>query len=318
MSQAALPWSLEVERVTRAAEGVVAIDLVDPAGGALPAWEPGAHIDIELAPGLIRQYSLMGSCADPTRYRVAILREPASRGGSERAHGLRGGERLAVGEPRNHFALAPAESYLFIAGGIGITPMLPMISAAEARGARWSLAYGGRARASMAFADELRASFGERVALYAQDEWGLIPLTEIFGQREVGTLVYCCGPEPLLKAVETAAASWPDGDSLHLERFSPKAPEPDQIDTAFEVYCARSGVTVLVPADRTILEVLEVEGVAVQASCYEGTCGTCETAVIEGIPDHRDSVLTQADQARGGTMLICVSRARSNRLVLDL
>ena len=318
MSQAALPWSLQVERVTREAEGVVAIDLVDPAGGALPVWEPGAHIDIELAPGLVRQYSLMGRCEDRTRYRVAILREPASRGGSERAHGLRGGERLAVGGPRNHFALAPAESYLFVAGGIGITPMLPMIAAAEARGARWSLADGGRTRASMAFADELHDRFGPRVALYAQDERGLIPLAEIFGRREAGTLVYCCGPEPLLKAVETAATGWPDGDSLHLERFSPKAPEPDQVDTAFEVHCARSGVTVRVPADRSILEVLEAEGVEAPASCFEGTCGTCETRVIEGVPDHRDSVLTQAEQARGDTILICVSRARSARLVLDL
>lgn len=313
-----LPHRLRVERVEKVAEGVVAIDLGATGEEALPDWAPGAHVDLELGEGLLRQYSLMGRPADRRRYRVAILLEPASRGGSARAHRLREGDVVAAGGPRNHFAFEAAASYIFVAGGIGITPLLPMIAEAVARGADWTLLYGGRSRASMAFVDELRAAHGDRVRVYPQDEAGLIPLAEGFARRNPGALVYCCGPEPLLQAVEALAAHWPDPAALRLERFSPKAAAPGQVDAPFEVHCARSGVTVHVAADQSILDALDSAGIAVLESCREGTCGTCETAVLEGRPDHRDSVLTASEQAQGKTMMVCVSRALSDRLVLDL
>lgn len=314
----ALPLELLVERVEPVAENIVAIDLTAPGAGPLPEWAPGAHIDLGLGEGLVRQYSLMGSPADRARYRVAILREAAGRGGSARAHQLRAGDRLPASAPRNHFALAPAARYVFVAGGIGITPMLPMIDEAQARGADWTLVYGGRSRSSMAFLADLAAAHGDRVQAFAQDETGLIPLARILGARAPGTLVYCCGPEPLLQAIEALAAGWPDSDSLHLERFAAKAADPGQVDRAFEVHCARSDVTLQVPADRGLLEVLEESGIEVMISCCEGTCGTCETPVIEGAVDHRDSVLTKAEQDAGRSMMICVSRAAGARLVLDL
>lgn len=313
-----LPHRLRVERVETVAEGVVAIDLARPDGAPLPEWAPGAHIDLELGEGLSRQYSLMGRPADRRRYRVAVLLDPASRGGSARAHRLLPGETVAVGGPRNHFAFESAPRYIFVAGGIGITPILPMIAEAEAKGAEWTLLYGGRGLRAMAFVEDLRAAYGPRARFFPQDEHGLIPLAEGFAGRAPGTLVYCCGPEPLLRAIETLAADWPDPASLHLERFSPKEAEPGQVDTAFEVHCARSGVTLRVPAGRTILEALEEAGIAVMDSCREGTCGTCETTVLEGRPDHRDSVLTASEQEKGRTMMVCVSRSLSDRLVLDL
>ena len=314
----ALPLELRVENVATVAEGIVALDLVATGGGPLPEWAPGAHIDLGLGEGLVRQYSLMGNCADRDRYRVAILREPAGRGGSQRAHQLRPGDHLPASAPRNHFALAPAARYVFVAGGIGITPMLPMIAEAQARGADWTLVYGGRSRASMAFLADLIATHGSRIRPFPQDEHGLIPLAGIFAAREPGTLVYCCGPEPLLQAVEAQAATWADSDSLHLERFSAKAADPGQVDRPFEVHCARSGVTLQVPAEKTLLEVLEEAGIEVMISCCEGTCGTCETPILEGRAEHRDSVLTKAEQEAGGSMMICVSRAATPRLVLDL
>jgi len=215
--------------------------------------------------------------------------------------------------------LVTAPRYQFIAGGIGITPMLPMIEAAEAAGAQWHLAYGGRRRASMAFVENL-ASHSERVTIWPQDEQGLLDLQDILGPARDGTLVYCCGPEALLSAVECACASWPAG-TLHLERFAAK-PGTDQPPSgaldSFEVVCQRSGITVTVPADRSVFEVLEGAGVSVLASCLEGICGTCEAVVIEGLPDHRDSVLGAEQQACNDAMMVCVSRSLSDRLVLDL
>jgi ferredoxin-NADP reductase len=208
--------------------------------------------------------------------------------------------------------------YQFIAGGIGITPILTMIEAAQARGADWQLLYGGRERASMAFLDDLERH-GERVTVWPQDEQGMLDLASVLAEPREDTLVYCCGPEGLLSAVEEACRPWPE-DSLHIERFSAKTPEepsPDALAT-FEVECQRSGVTVTVPAGRSIYEVAEEAGVEVLGSCMEGVCGTCECDVIEGEPDHRDSVLSEAEQARGDTIMICVSRSRSERLVLDI
>lgn len=312
-----LPCRLRIARVETVAQDIVELTLAAADDSALPAWQAGAHIDIAVGEGLVRQYSLTGT--DSAAYKIAILREANGRGGSIAAHGLKAGDVIGASLPRNHFALDAAPSYIFVAGGIGITPIVAMITAAESQGASWTLAYGGRSAQSMAYAAELVAQYGDKVVLYPQDHVGHLPLAQIFAAKSADTLVYCCGPEPLLAAVEAQAATWPRPEDLHLERFTAKEIEvPADGERAFEVVLAQSGLTLHVPVDRTVLEVLEEAGIDVMVSCCSGTCGTCETAVIDGIPDHRDSVLTKAEQAAGKTMLVCVSRALSDRLTLDL
>ncbi|MFF4568662.1 PDR/VanB family oxidoreductase [Streptomyces sp. NPDC001410] len=304
------------------ADGVLALTLRDPLGRDLPGWGPGAHVDLLLAPGLERQYSLCGDPADRSAWRIAVLREPDGRwgsprpkagGGSAYVHDQLGlGDKVRVRGPRNHFRLEPAPRYRFVAGGIGITPILPMLAAAETAGAEWSLLYGGRSRGSMAFAEEL-VRYGDRVSLAPQDETGLLDLGAVLDEVPDGTLVYCCGPAPLLDAVEERCP----GGVLRVERFQPKF-QQGSIDCEFEVELARSGRTVVVPAGVSVLDAVRGAGVEVLYSCTEGTCGTCETDVLDGAPDHRDSVLTEEERAAGDTMMICVSRCRGARLVLDL
>jgi ferredoxin-NADP reductase len=309
---------LVVRSAGHVAEGVLALTLADPDGDTLPPWTPGAHVDLLLGPDLVRQYSLCGSPSDSTTIRVAVLREPHSRGGSSFVHEqLTTGTRVRVRGPRNHFPLVASPRYLFVAGGIGITPLLPMMAEATAAGAEWSLLYGGRTRASMAFTDEL-AGYGDRVTLAPQDEVGLLDLDGLLGTPQPDTLVYCCGPEPLLAAVEARCAGWPPG-SLHLERFAAKpVAEPAEGERAFTVELAQTGITLTVPADRSIFDVVQEAGVSVIGSCLEGICGTCESFVLEGEPDHRDSVLSAEEHAANETMMICVSRCKGERLVLDL
>lgn len=191
-----------------------------------------------------------------------------------------------------------------------------MIAAAEAAGRPWRLVYGGRSRASMAFTDELERH-GDRVTLCPQDETGLIDLDALLGSPQPGTHVYCCGPEPLLRAVEEHMEAWPAG-SLHLERFTPRSLDELGPARPFEAVLARSGATLQVPADRSLLEVLEEAGVFVLSSCREGTCGTCETRVLDGQPEHRDSVLGERADPPSDSMLVCVSRCAGRRIVLDL
>ena len=309
---------LRVTHRTAAAEGVVVLDLADASGAELPPWAPGAHVDLCLPGGAVRQYSLCGDPGDRSVWRIAVLREAESRGGSAHVHdALEAGAEVEVRGPRNHFPLEPAARYLFIAGGIGITPILPMIDAAEAAGAEWELHYGGRSLRSMAFLEALEEATGSRVTLHPQDEVGLIDLDRLIGTPQPGTLVYCCGPEPLLVAVEQHCAAWPAG-SLHVERFAPKDVGEPVLTGAFEVELSSSGRTLTVPPEKSVLEVLEEAGVHVLSSCTEGTCGTCETTVLSGEVDHRDSLLTPAEQAANDTMFICVSRAACPRLVLEL
>ncbi|MGI5282247.1 PDR/VanB family oxidoreductase [Nonomuraea polychroma] len=304
---------LVVHAREQVADGVVALDLRDPAGGELPAWAPGAHIDMVLAGDLVRQYSLCGDPADRTTWRIAVLREADGRGGSAHVHDvLHPGTTILARGPRNNFPLLPAPRYLFIAGGIGITPILPMLTAAG--DAQWRLAYGGRTAASMAFASELGAAHGDRVLLWPQDEHGLLDLDTLLAEEPMDALVYCCGPAPLLQAVEERCAN----RALHVERFTPKdAGEPIRTGP-FEVELAATGLTLTVPPDRSILEVVEEAGVQVLTSCREGTCGTCETPVLAGVVDHRDSLLTPEEEAANDVMFICVSRAACPKLVLDL
>jgi ferredoxin-NADP reductase len=313
---------VRVEEKREEAEGVVTLGLRAVGDTPLPPWSPGSHVDLLLDDAVLdgaptRQYSLYGDPADHHLWRLGVLREPESRGTSRHVHErLRVGDVLRVRGPRNNFPLIHSPRYLFIAGGIGITPILPMIRAAEAAGADWELVYGGRHRASMAFLDEL-ARYGDRVSIHPQDEVGLLDLDALLGEPRPDTRVYCCGPEPLLAAVEARCGAWPAG-ALHVERFAAKPlTEPVRSET-FEVVLAQSELTVPVPPERSILEVVEEAGVGVLSSCAEGTCGTCETAVLEGTPDHRDSVLSNEERAANDCMMICVSRSTTPRLVLDL
>ncbi|HZN81777.1 MAG TPA: PDR/VanB family oxidoreductase [Mycobacterium sp.] len=311
---------LVVHRRHAAADGVVALDLVDPDGNDLPAWEPGAHIDLLLDEGLVRQYSLCGDPLDAKTWRVGVLLDPQSRGGSRHVHDkLVEGAGVRVRGPRNHFALVDSPRYLFIAGGIGITPIIAMIDSAQQAGSDWRLIYLGRQRTTMAFAEVLADSYGDRVTLWPHDEKGKFDLEAALAESVDQTLVYCCGPEQLLSAAEQHCAHWPEG-SLHIERFAAKAaaePSVEALDT-FQVVCQRSGVTVEVSEGTTVLEALEDADIPIMSSCLEGICGTCEATVLEGTPDHRDSMLTEAERATGNKLLTCVSRSCSEKLVLDL
>lgn len=309
-----LNLTLTLEEKRTVSEGVV--ELVLKARSTLPPWSAGSHVDLLLGPDLARQYSLCGDPQDRRYLKVAVLREPASRGGSAHVHeSLEVGQQLQIRGPRNHFPLVEAAHYQFIAGGIGITPILCMIREVERAGADWHLLYGGRNLDTMAFLDEL-AAYGDRVTVQPADTHGLLDLASVLGTPRDDTAVYCCGPEVLLDAVEESCSAWPAG-SLHVERFSPRAIDPDTVDTAFEIEFARSGVTAHVPAGTSILDVATEHGVFAVRSCSEGVCGTCETVVIEGEPDHRDSILTEEDRAEG-CFMPCVSRACSDRLVIDL
>lgn len=310
--------TLVVAERVEAADGVVALTLRAADDRPLPTWHPGAHVDLILPNGVTRQYSLCSDPADESSWRVGVLREPESRGGSSWLHdNAVAGTRLEASDPRNNFELVEAGEYLFIGGGIGITPLLPMIAEAHRRGADWRLAYGGRTAASMAFVGELHPH-GERVELCAQEVHGLLDLPRLLAEPREGVAIYCCGPEPLLAAVEEACAGWPKG-TLHVERFAPRPGALDGVAEAFEVELAASGMTLTIGPEQSIAEAVEAAGIDIPTSCREGTCGTCETAVIEGVPDHRDSYLTEDEREDGETMMICCSRAApGTRLVLDL
>ncbi|MCX5191704.1 PDR/VanB family oxidoreductase [Streptomyces sp. NBC_00268] len=312
------------------AEGVVSLTLAHPDGARLPDWTPGSHIDLVLPDGTTRQYSLCGDRWDAHTYRIAVLREPAGQSGSPRSSEggsggggaqvhdrLRPGDRVGVGGPRNHFPLVPSEKYLFIAGGIGITPLLPMVHQAELLDVDWQLLYGGRTRASMAFHEELTEAYGERVHVVPQDELGLLDLATWLGTPRPDTKVYCCGPAPLLAAVEAACAAWPPY-ALRVERFTAVARTAPAREEPFEVELRRTGRTVTVTPDVSVLEAVRRVGADVLSSCEQGTCGTCLTPVLEGQPDHRDSVLADHERAANDWMFLCVSRSCGDRLVLDL
>lgn len=313
---------LVVRRRWPAADGVVTLELVDPAGNELPAWEPGAHIDLLLGDGLVRQYSLCGDPRVPDTWRIGVLLDPNSRGGSLHVHQrLHEGTPIQVRGPRNHFPLVASKRYLFIAGGIGITPMKAMAESVERAGFEWAMFYLGRSRSTMAFHQELADTYGDRVTVWADDErGGFFDVAHALADASEDTLIYSCGPEPLLSVVESASAHWPEG-SLHIERFAAKAPSaqtPAEALDRYEVVCRRSGVTVEVADGVPMLDALEDAGISIMSSCGEGVCGTCRATVLEGTPAHRDSLLTEDERARGDVVLPCVSHSRSETLVLDL
>jgi ferredoxin-NADP reductase len=311
---------LVVEYKHDTSNGVVVLGLRTEDGAPLPEWEPGAHVDLYLggAGDLVRQYSLCGVTEDRSCWRVGVLREADGRGGSRFVHDeLDVGAAIKARGPRNHFPFRQSERYLFIGGGIGITPLIPMMASADAAGAEWSLTYGGRSRQSMAFVDDLVATYGDRVTVWPQDTHGLLNLPDLLGTPQDDTHVYCCGPEPLLNAVESMCASWPSG-SLHLERFAPRDVGDPAIAGPFEVEIGSTGRVLTVTPEQSVLEVLQNSGLFVDSSCEEGTCGSCEVAVVDGSIDHRDSVLTPEERDEGKLIMVCVSRAAGPRLVLDL
>ena len=302
-------------------EGVISLELEAADGGELPDWEPGAHVDLHLPSGLVRQYSLSGNPADRYRYRIAVLREIAGRGGSEEVHSSSlVGKIVTLTGPRNHFRLIAAARYIFIAGGIGITPILPMLRHVSEHGSLWELHYGGRSRSSLAFLDEIEALGQRRSRIIPQDELGHPDLEAILpeGLGE-DVAVYCCGPAALIEAVEKRCAVIDHALSLHVERFGrDPSEEAPTLAKGFDIVLAQAGVTLHVPPDRSILDVAREIVPDLLSSCEEGVCGTCETDVLEGTPEHHDLILTPQERASGKTMMICVGRCIGDRLVLDI
>lgn len=309
-------------RVTRAepeAQGVLGVTLSDPAGRALPAWTPGSHLDVVLPSGEVRKYSLCGpaACGD---WRIAVLREEAGRGGSRWVHeAVCEGIELRVRGPKNHFRLdESAGHYVLVAGGIGITPIIAMADHLRQLGKSYELHYAGRARSRMAFVERLEHDHGKALSLYPKDEGGRLDLGALLAEAREDTLLYACGPERLLAALEASTTHWPEG-RLHVEHFSAEGALLDPAkEHAFAVELADSELVVEVAADRTLLQALRAAGVDVPSDCEEGLCGACQVAVIEGEIDHRDKVLTATERAGQDRLMSCCSRAKGKRLVLAL
>lgn len=326
---------LKIEEVVHECANVLSVRLRSTDGGELPSWQPGAHIDVRLPSGLIRQYSLCGDQDDRCTYRIAVLLDPLGRGGSVELHALvEKAPTLCVRGPRNNFEMLPAPDYLFLAGGIGITPIASMVRRAEERGERWSLHYGGRTRDSMAFAGVMAQYGDDRVRFWPQDECGLMPIAEIIEAASPEAHIYACGPEPMLTAIARYCEDSPAPRTLRVERFGAAAAISGMTDVEdapgsagdgessleepFEVELQQTGVRLTVPPDRSVLEVVREALPDVEFSCQEGHCGTCETQVIEGEPDHRDSYLTDEERESNEVMMICVSRSRGPLLRLLL
>lgn len=319
MSAQAEALAVQVAGLRLEAEGVISIELRALDGGEQPAWEPGAHIDLLLPSGLVRQYSLCGDPQQRRSLRIAVLLEANGRGGSREVHGaLRLGQQLAIRGPRNAFPMQAGQAYLFVAGGIGVTPVMAMARAAQRAGADWQMLYGGRSRRSMAFIDELQAMGAGRVEVLPADEVGLLDLDAVVAAARAGRQVYSCGPAVLLDALTARFAEAGLEGQLHLERFAPATTPVAETGEALTVILARSGTQVEVPGGCTIMAALRAAGHAVASSCEQGVCGMCETRVLDGVPDHRDMLLSESERARGNVMMLCVSRALTPTLTLDL
>ncbi|MEV7694635.1 PDR/VanB family oxidoreductase [Microbacterium sp. NPDC089189] len=311
--------TLQVASRVDEADGIAGLVLVDPQGQSLPEWTPGAHIDVHIdRPGegaLVRQYSLCGDPADRSAYRIAVLREDAGGGGSRHLHErVRPGQLVRVSEPRSLFPFAVRERMVFVAGGIGITPILPMVAAAEAAGIDWTLHYAGREPGAMAFGAHL-AAFGDRVRVYVSAQGQRMALPQIIGDA-AGAAVFACGPSRLLDELETVCTD--AGVDLVVERFANDNVLTSESDHAFEVELSLTGGTLTVQPGESILDKVVAAGIPAPSSCRGGTCGTCETFVVEGEPDHRDAVLNAKEREESEVMMICVSRCKGARLVLEL
>lgn len=313
-----------VTSVVPVASGILQLSLTPDAGGPAGDAAPGAHIDLHLPNGLIRQYSLLGS-STAERFDVAVNLDPASRGGSAAVHQiLKAGDRLVISAPRNHFPLCETAPHsVLVAGGIGVTPIHAMAHRLAELGRGWTLYHCARSPERTPYMAELRdlaARSGGTVVHIHDGIAGVRPLdlAAVVAGAPEGAHFYCCGPAPLMAAFGEATASL-SADRVHVEYFAaPAAPAETPAAESFELVLARSGKVLQIPAERSILEMLEAEGIAPLCSCREGICGTCETAILAGEPDHRDLVLSPEERAANATMMICVSRARSASLTLDI
>lgn len=315
--------ALTVETVRQVADDIVQIRLVAPDGRALPRWTAGAHIDLECGTReCSRQYSLCGDPDDACAYEIAVRLEPDSRGGSAWVHGaVRAGQTVRIRGPRNHFRFDEnSERLIFVAGGIGITPISAMARRARALGRDYVLHYSGRRRAAMAWLDELAALHGERLKVHCSEEGSRNDFADLLARAQAGTRLYACGPQRMLDALgaQCAARGWPE-DALCVEHFHAAPARHDPRDEhGFEVELRDSALTLTVPADRTLLAALRAADIPVASDCEEGLCGACEVAVLDGEIDHRDRVLTHAERRAGDKMIACCSRARGRRIVLAL
>ncbi|XBB65872.1 cytochrome P450 [Nocardioides sp. WV_118_6] len=317
-------YDVVLDAVDLVAEDVLAVTVRAADGGVLPAWEPGAHLEVRLPSGRLRQYSLCGVPDDGASYRIAVLRERDGRGGSQELHEVAvAGRELTVRGPRNHFPLVAADDYLLVAGGIGVTPVLAMARSISAQGKTARVLYGGRSRATMAFADELSALPGIRVDLVPQDEHGFPDLQGAIEATAPGTAIYCCGPGAMIAEVQRLCDELGRRSDLHVERFAASDEMEARLtstegNTPFQVELARTGVTVDVPVDKRLIEAVREAVPGIAYDCEKGFCGSCETRVLEGTPDHRDEVLSETERATGRSIMICVSRSCTPKLVLDL
>lgn len=319
-------FDLVVRGLRQESTSVMSLELALPDSSALPGWQPGAHLDVVLPSGLVRQYSLCSDPGDLRKYRLAVLRETDGRGGSEELHSeTRLGTKLTARGPRNHFSMEDgATHYLLVAGGIGITPILAMAKHLMAAGKSTRLIYCGSSRQTMAFIDELQETMGDSLALFPRDERGRADLLSEIKNAPAGTAVYACGPERLLADLQSITLDTLGADAFHAELFAaamPSASTGDATETAadapFEIELRQSGCTLTVPPEKSILDVVLEVNPSFMSSCEEGFCGTCETKVLEGEVEHRDTILSEKERARNDTMFICISRSKCPKLVLD-
>lgn len=323
MTTATATLSVRVAAKKAEAQDICSFELVEVSGRGLPAFSAGSHVDIHLGDGLTRQYSLCNDPAESHRYLIAVLRDPATRGGSLAMHDrVQVGDLLQISAPKNHFALAhDAQRHLLLAGGIGVTPILCMAERLAATGAEFEMHYCTRSLERTAFAGRIAAApFAPRVQLHFDDgpAGQRFDIAARLATPEPGTHLYVCGPKGFMDAVLASARQqgWPESQ-LHWEFFAAEVASK-ATDESFEVQVASSGRVVVVPKNQTVVQALAVAGIEVPTSCEQGVCGTCITRVIEGIPDHKDLYFTPEEQAANDQFTPCCSRAKSARLVLDL
>ncbi|WP_157268960.1 PDR/VanB family oxidoreductase [Azohydromonas aeria] len=324
MSTAAATLRVLVARKTAEAEDICSLELVSTDGSALPGFSAGSHVDVHLPGGVVRQYSLCNDPAESHRYLVAVLRDPASRGGSAAVHdAVQVGDTLTISAPKNHFALAhEAKKSLLLAGGIGVTPILCMAERLAVTGADFEMHYAARSRERMAFVDRIQGSgFADKVRFHFDDGTAAqkLDLNAVLAQPEPGTHLYVCGPKGFMDAVLATARSQGWGEEqLHWEFFAGVEAAPRADDGSFEVQLASSGRVISIAPDKTVTQALSEAGVEIMVSCEQGVCGTCLTRVLQGEVDHRDAYLTPEEQAANDQFTPCCSRSKSPRLVLDL
>jgi tetrachlorobenzoquinone reductase len=310
-------FSLRIKSARWEAPNIISYELLPLQGGELPPFTAGAHIDLTLPNGLVRSYSLLNPQSERNRYVIAVQKDQASRGGSKWVYeNLRVGDVLTVNGPRNNFLLDETpERSIFIAGGIGITPILSMIDRLSAIGRDWELVYCSRTRSATPFLESLEKEARVRFNFDEEPGGKMLDIAALVKAAPANCHLYCCGPIPMLNAFELATKDLAR-ERVHVEYFTAK--DPPAVEGGFKVVLAKSGREVAIPPGKTILDTLNDMGLEIPHSCTEGICGTCETKVLEGVPDHRDVILTETERASNKTMMICCSGSKSRKLVLDL